>query len=100
VPHKQLLSAEKKKGEVRKTSAGSSLKRWGKEKWVDTSTNKPCGTGGSGEYCRPSKRVSSKTPVTKKEMSPSTLKKKQSEKARIGKQGAGGKKVKSLIRRK
>jgi hypothetical protein len=44
--------------------------------------------------------VSSKTPVTKKEMSSRTLKKKQSEKARIGKQGAGGKKVKSVRRRK
>jgi hypothetical protein len=43
--------------------------------------------------------VSSKTPVTKSELSKSTLKKKQSEKARIGKQGAGGKKV-SAVRRK
>lgn len=57
-------------------------------------------TGGKSEYCRPSRRVSSKTPVTKKEMSSKTLKKKQSEKARIGKQGAGGKKVKSVRRRK
>ena len=49
------------------------------EKWVDTKTGKPCGTGSKSEYCRPSKRVSSKTPVTKSEMSKSTLKKKQSE---------------------
>ncbi len=89
----------KSKGQVRKTKAGSNLKRWGAEKWIDTRTGKPCGTGGRSEYCRPSRRVSSKTPVTKSEMSSSTLKRKQREKSRIGKQGAGGKKV-SPIKRK
>ena len=88
----------KKKGIVRKTKSGSNLKRWGKEKWIDTRTGKPCGTGSKSEYCRPSKRVSSKTPVTKSEMSKSTLRKKQAEKKRIGKQGAGGKKVKAVRR--
>ena len=90
----------KAKGKVKKSKAGSNLKRWEKEKWIDTRTGKPCGTGGRSEYCRPSKRVSSKTPVTKSEMSRSTLKKKEDEKARIGKQGAGGRKVKSVRRRK
>ncbi len=89
----------KAKGKVRKTKAGSNLKRWTAEKWVDTRTGKPCGTGGKSEYCRPSKRVSSKTPVTKYEMSKSLLKEKQAQKKRIGKQGAGGKKV-SPIRKK
>jgi len=84
---------------VQKKERESYLKRWTKEKWIDTRTGKPCGTGGKSEYCRPSKRVSSKTPATKSELSKSTLKKKQREKARIGKQGAGGKKV-SAIRRK
>ncbi len=88
----------KKKGIVRKTKAGRNLKRWGKEKWIDTRTGKSCGTGKRSEYCRPSIRVSSKTPVTKSEMSKSTLRKKQAEKKRIGKQGAGGKKV-SAVRR-
>lgn len=88
----------KKKGIVRKTKAGSNLKRWGKEKWKDTRTGKSCGTGNNSEYCRPTVRVSSKTPVTKSEMSKSTLRKKQAEKKRIGKQGAGGKKV-SPVRR-
>ena len=88
----------KKKGIVKKSKAGSNLKRWGKEKWIDTRTGKPCGTGNKSEYCRPSKRVSSKTPVTKSEMSKSTLRKKQAETKRIGKQGAGGKKV-SAVRR-
>ena len=84
----------KAKGKVKKSTAGSNLKRWTAEKWIE-----PCGTGNKSEYCRPSKRVSSKTPVTKSEMSKKTLKKKQAEKKRIGKQGAGGKKV-SAVRKK
>lgn len=90
----------KSKGKVRKSKAGSNLKRWTAEKWVDTRTGKPCGTGNKSEYCRPSRRVSSKTPVTKSEMSKSTLRKKQAEKKRIGKQGASGKKVSAVRRRK
>ena len=50
-----------------------SLRRWFDEKWVDVKTGKPCGRqkGESRAYpaCRPSKRVSSKTPKTTKEMS-------------------------------
>ena len=57
-----VAKCRKKKGHVRKTSAGLSLKRWEKEKWKDKRTGKPCGAGGSVEYCRPTKRVSSKTP--------------------------------------
>lgn len=51
-----------------------SLRRWFKEEWVDVKTGKPCGRQ-KGEKrsgypaCRPSKRVSSKTPKTTKEMS-------------------------------
>ena len=51
-----------------------SLKRWFDEKWVDVKTGKPCGRQ-KGEKrkgypaCRPSKRVSSKTPKTTSEMS-------------------------------
>ena len=51
-----------------------SLKRWFKEKWVDVKTGKPCGRQ-KGEKrkgypaCRPSRRVSSKTPKTTKAMS-------------------------------
>ena len=50
------------------------LDRWFKEKWVDVKTGKPCGRqkGENRGYpaCRPSKRVSSKTPKTTKEMTP------------------------------
>ena len=50
-----------------------SLRRWFDEKWVDVKTGKPCGRQkgekrGGYPACRPSKRVSSKTPKTTKEM--------------------------------
>jgi hypothetical protein len=83
----------KASGNVRKTQAGANLKRWTAEKWVDTRTGKACGAGGSNEYCRPSKRVSSKTPVTRGEMSSSQLASKKAEKSRVGMQGAFGRKV-------
>jgi hypothetical protein len=51
------------------------LDRWFAEKWVDVKTGKPCGRqeGESRAYpaCRPSRRVSSKTPKTSGEMSSS-----------------------------
>jgi hypothetical protein len=59
-----------KSGNVRKTKKGASLKRWEKEKWKDVKTGKPCGAGGKTEYCRPTKRVSKKTPKTASQISP------------------------------
>ena len=51
------------------------LDRWFAEKWVDIKSGKPCGRqeGESRAYpaCRPSRRVSSKTPKTSGEMSSS-----------------------------
>ena len=57
---------------VRKTKKGLALKRWFKEDWKDVKTGKACGRQ-KGEkrgtpYCRPSKRISSKTPKTSSEM--------------------------------
>ena len=51
-----------------------SLKRWFDEKWVDVKTGKKCGRGTNEKgrpypACRPSKRISSKTPKTTKELS-------------------------------
>ena len=86
----QIAKCRKSKGQVRKTKAGSSLKRWGAEKWKDTRTGK------SNEYCRPTRRVSSKTPVTKSEMSKSQLKRKKAEKSKVGM----GRKVKPVRRKK
>lgn len=79
-----IAKCRKQSGSVRKGEAGTNLKRWQNEKWVDTRTGKPCGAGGKNEYCRPSKRVSSKTPVTKSELSPSKLAAKKAEKSRVG----------------
>lgn len=66
-----------------------SLKRWFKEEWKDVRTGKECGRksakGGSKRpypYCRPSKRVNSKTPKTTGEMSKSEKASKVREKAK------------------
>ena len=50
---------------VRKTAKGLALKRWFKEKWKDEKGN-PCGSSKNKavKKCRPSKKVSKKTPVT------------------------------------
>ena len=83
----------KGKGKVRKSKAGSNLKRWGAEKWKDTKSGKACGAGGKNEYCRPTKRVSRKTPKTAGEIGPEKLKIKKAEKSRVGMHGASGEKV-------
>ena len=51
-----------------------SLRRWFDEKWVDVKTGKDCGRGKDEKgrpypACRPSKRISSKTPKTRSELS-------------------------------
>ena len=79
-----IAKCRKGKGQVRKTKKGTELKRWQAEKWQDTKSGKPCGAGGKNEYCRPTKRVSSKTPKTKNEISPSKLASKKAEKSRVG----------------
>ena len=62
-----------------------SLDRWFKEKWVDVKTGKKCGRGKNEKgrpypACRPSKRISSKTPKTRSEMSKEELTKFKKEK--------------------
>ena len=75
-----------------------SLKRWFDEKWVDVKTGKPCGRQ-KGEKragypaCRPSKRVSSKTPKTTKEMT-------SEEKARFKRSKTSSRKIAYQHRRK
>ena len=85
--------------EWRKNVARSSggLTRWFKENWVDVKTGKPCGRS-KGEKrgqpaCRPSKRVSSKTPKTVGEMT-------KSEKERFKREKTGKKKITYQHRRK
>lgn len=79
-----IAKCRKASGAVRKSEEGTSLKRWQKEKWVDTKTGKPCGAGGKNEYCRPTRKVSKQTPKTKGEMSSSQLAAKKREKSRVG----------------
>ena len=89
---------------VRKTKEGANLKRWFKEKWVDVRTGKACGRR-KGEkrgtpYCRPSKRISSKTVKTASEMSSSEKAKKIREKKRIGQPAGKPRRVSNTKRRK
>lgn len=89
---------------VRKTKAGSNLKRWFKEEWIDVRTGKPCGRK-KGEkrgtpYCRPKKRVSSKTPKTASELSASEKKSRVSQKKRLGQPAGKPRRVKAVRRRK
>ena len=88
-----IAKCRKDKGKVRKGKKGASLKRWSKEKWVDTRTGKSCGSKTKRkQYCRPSKRVSSKTPKTTKEIS-------SSQKRANIKRKSSGKRAKSLRKR-
>ena len=89
---------------VRKTDKGLALKRWFKEKWVDTRTGKSCGRR-KGEkrgtpYCRPSKRVSSKTPKTASELTASEKRSRIAQKKRLGQPAGKPRRVKSVRRKK
>lgn len=70
---------------VRKTAKGAALKRWFKEKWKDEKGN-PCGSSKNKntKKCRPTKRVSSKTPRTWGSLSKSQRAKAVAEKKRVG----------------
>ena len=89
----------RKKSKPRKVKGG--LTRWLEENWVDVKTGKPCGRkkGEKRGYpaCRPTKRVSSKTPKTTKEMSPvekARFKREKTSSKRIGYQHTRRKKKK------
>lgn len=89
---------------VRKTAKGAALKRWFKEEWVDVRSGKPCGRQ-AGEkrgtpYCRPSKRVSERTPVTASEISEGQKKKRIQEKKKLGQPAGKPKRVKAVKRKK
>lgn len=85
---------------VRKTKKGADLKRWFKEEWVDVRSGKPCGRQ-EGEkrgtpYCRPSKRVSERTPVTASEITTAQKKKRIQQKKRLGQPAGKPRRVKSV----
>lgn len=81
-----------------------SLRRLFKEDWKDVRTGKACGRQ-KGEkrgtpYCRPTKRVNSKTPKTSGEMTKSEKRSRISEKKKIGQPAGKPRRVRSLKRNK
>ena len=89
---------------VRKTEKGAALKRWFKEDWKDVRTGKACGRK-EGEkrgtpYCRPTKRVSSKTPKTASELTKSEKSSRISQKKKLGQPAGKPRRVESLRRKK
>jgi len=89
---------------VRKTKAGLALKRWFKEDWKDVKTGKACGRK-KGEkrgtpYCRPTKRVSSKTPKTSSEMTSAEKRSRISQKNRLGQPAGKPRRVASLKKKR
>lgn len=89
---------------VRKTEKGAALKRWFKEDWKDVRTGKACGRQ-EGEkrgtpYCRPSKRISGKTPKTASEMTPTEKKTRIAQKKQLGQPPGKPKRVQSARRKK
>lgn len=88
---------------VRKTKKGAALKRWFKEEWKDVRTGKACGRS-KGEkrgtpYCRPSKRVSAKTPKTSGEMTSAEKRSRISQKKRLGQPAGKPRRVKPVRRK-
>ena len=89
---------------VRKTKAGLALKRWFKEDWKDVRTGKKCGRR-KGEkrgtpYCRPSKRISSKTPKTASELSAKEKRSRIRQKVKLGQPKKGKTRNLKQLRRK
>ena len=89
---------------VRKTKKGLALKRWLKEEWRNGNTSKKCGRQ-KGEkrgtpYCRPSKRISKKTPKTASEMTSTEKRSRISQKKRLGQPAGKPRRVKALRRKK
>jgi len=89
---------------VRKTKAGLALKRWFKEDWKDVKTGKACGRK-KGEkrgvpYCRPTKKISKKTPKTSSEMTSAEKRSRISQKNRLGQPAGKPRRVSSLRKKR
>ena len=69
-------------GRVRKTKAGLNLKRWFKEDWRTLSGDKDYSKG--DRTFRPTRRVSSKTPVTASELTEAEKRRARKEKREEG----------------
>jgi len=92
-----MAERKKPKKPSKASKPKNGLSRWFDEKWVDVKTGKPCGRskGEDRAYpaCRPSKRVSSKTPKTTGEMT-------AAEKARFKREKTGSSKIKYQHKRR
>jgi hypothetical protein len=89
---------------VRKTKAGLALKRWFKEDWKDVKTGKACGRK-KGEkrgvpYCRPTKKISKKTPKTSAEMTTAEKRSRINQKNKLGQPAGKPKRVASLRKKR
>lgn len=99
---RQKSKRRQKSRQKSKRRSSSSLDRWFKEKWVNVCSKtksgkyRSCGrrkantSSASYPYCRPSRRISSKTPKTVGEMSKSDIRR-MCKKKRSRKQGVKGK---------
>ncbi len=61
----------------KKRSRKGGLSRWFAEEWVDVCTGRPCGRRKGSKrrmpYCRPKRRVSGRTPKTRRQLSKKRL---------------------------
>lgn len=98
-----VVEYKRRGGRYRSTSKFAfrgNLGRWFAEEWVDVCTGKPCGRKSSRRsrrkypYCRPKRRISSKTPRTAGSLSPA-----QKKKLCVRKRRSPSRKMKSLRRR-
>ena len=89
---------------VLKTKKGAELKRWFTEDSKDVRTGNASrrkeGEKRGTPYCRPTKKVSSKTPKTSGEMSTSEKRKKITEKKRLGQPAGKPRRVSPAKRKK
>ena len=81
----------------KKSKKGADIRRWLKEKWKDEKGN-PCGSDKNKKTkkCRPSKKISKKTPRTWGSLSKSQKAKAVAEKKRVGM----GRRTSSIKKRK
>jgi hypothetical protein len=71
-----LKRGGKYKTKSKPKSSSPGLRRWFREEWVDVTTGQKCGSRSTKKYpvCRPTKRISKKTPRTVSEISKKSLK--------------------------
>jgi hypothetical protein len=76
--YKKIMNQHGKEPYIQRSGSHASighptgLTRWYNEKWIDIKTNLPCGKAKTKEYyptCRPSVRVTPKSPITASELS-------------------------------